>query len=109
MSNKQVVSGPPCARRVEWDEAHPLNPSQPAVYRTIINDVIENVRAEFDEVGVEEAVLQELLRSWETKVAQSRVADFSSDPRMGPVARQFPMLPSVPASAAVSPRRPVAA
>lgn len=51
------------------------------------------MRQDFDEVGVEEAVLQELLRSWETKVAQSRVADFSSDPRIGSHARNFLPLP----------------
>ncbi|GAA5972937.1 hypothetical protein JCM21900_006302, partial [Sporobolomyces salmonicolor] len=69
------------------------NRQVPAVYRTIIDDVIENVRPEFDQIGVEEAVLQELLRLWELKLAQSRVADFSGDQRMGPVARQFPPLP----------------
>lgn len=63
------------------------------MYRTIMNDVIENVRTEFDEVGVEEAVLNELLRSWEAKVAMSRVADFSLDPSMGPIAANFPPAP----------------
>jgi transcription initiation factor TFIIA large subunit len=65
---------------------------QPAVYRTIIDDVIHQVRPEFEQIGVEEAVLQELLRLWELKLAQSRVADFSSDERMGTVAKQFPPL-----------------
>lgn len=64
------------------------------MYRTIINQVIESVRPDFDDVGVEEAVLQELLRLWETKVAQSRVADFSNDARMGEVAKAFPMVPT---------------
>lgn len=64
------------------------------MYRTIINQVIESVRPDFDDVGVEEAVLQELLRLWETKVAQSRVADFSNDLRMGAVAKAFPMVPT---------------
>ncbi|KAK4054263.1 transcription factor IIA subunit alpha [Microbotryomycetes sp. JL201] len=63
------------------------------VYRTIMNDVVENVRTDFDEVGVEEAVLNELLRIWELKVAQSRVADFSNDAKMGEVAKRFPPLP----------------
>lgn len=63
--------------------------SQPAVYRSIIDDVIHQVRPEFEQIGVEEAVLQELLRLWELKLAQSRVADFSNDERMGPVAGQF--------------------
>ncbi|KAM0749054.1 TFIIA-domain-containing protein [Meredithblackwellia eburnea MCA 4105] len=65
----------------------------PNVYRTVISEVIENVRQDFDEVGVEEAVLQELLRLWEDKVATSRVADFSHDPRIGARARDFLPLP----------------
>ncbi|GAA5936569.1 uncharacterized protein JCM15063_001924 [Sporobolomyces koalae] len=68
------------------------NKSVPAVYRTIIDDVVHHVRPEFEQIGVEEAVLQELLRLWELKLAQSRVADFSTDERMGPVAKQFPPL-----------------
>ena len=66
----------------------------PTVYRGIMDSVIENVRPDFDEVGVEEAVLQELLRSWEHKVAISRVADFTTDPKMAPAAREFPPFPS---------------
>lgn len=58
-----------------------------------MDDVKENVRTEFDEVGVEEAVLNELLRSWESKVAMSRVADFSQDAAMGPVAVNYPPAP----------------
>ena len=58
-----------------------------------MDDVKENVRTEFDEVGVEEAVLNELLRSWESKVAMSRVADFSQDPVMGPTAVNYPPAP----------------
>ncbi|GAA5911876.1 hypothetical protein JCM6882_005226 [Rhodosporidiobolus microsporus] len=69
------------------------NKQVPAVYRTIIDDVITQIRPEFDQIGVEEAVLQELLRLWELKLAQSRAADFSHDERMGPVARQFLPLP----------------
>ncbi|GAA6034490.1 hypothetical protein JCM8097_005355 [Rhodosporidiobolus ruineniae] len=68
------------------------NKQVPAVYRTIIDDVITQVRPEFDQIGVEEAVLQELLRLWELKLAQSRAADFTQDDRMAPVARQFPPL-----------------
>lgn len=54
-------------------------------------------------MGVEEAVLQELLRSWEAKVAVSRVADFSQDSRMGPLAQQFPMLPNNPLGSGIIP------
>ncbi|KAM0789446.1 hypothetical protein ACM66B_000269 [Microbotryomycetes sp. NB124-2] len=76
----------------------------PQVYRTIMNDVFENVRTDFDEVGVEEAVLNELLRIWELKVAQSRVADFSNDDKMGEIAKRFPPLPH----GAAQPQQPVA-
>ncbi|KAI5476982.1 transcription factor TFIIA complex subunit Toa1 [Pseudohyphozyma bogoriensis] len=65
------------------------NKQIPPIYRSIISSVIEASRTDFDEVGVEEAVLQELLRSWETKVAMSRVADFSADPRVGEIAKGF--------------------
>ncbi|KAL1930345.1 hypothetical protein VTP01DRAFT_10507 [Rhizomucor pusillus] len=46
------------------------------VYRCVIDDVINQVRGEFEDMGIDEAVLQELQRSWETKVARSRVANF---------------------------------
>ncbi|POY73941.1 hypothetical protein BMF94_2983 [Rhodotorula taiwanensis] len=68
------------------------NKQVPAVYRSIMTDVIDQIRPEFDQLGVEEAVLQELLRLWELRLAQSRAADFSQDERMAPVAKQFPML-----------------
>ena len=62
------------------------------MYRGVITDVIDNIRPEFDQLGVEEAVLQELLRLWELRLAQSRAADFTQDARMASVARQFPVL-----------------
>ncbi|BGP25522.1 transcription factor TFIIA complex subunit Toa1 [Rhodotorula toruloides] len=68
------------------------NRQVPSVYRTIITDVTDSVRPEFDQLGIEEAVLQELVRLWELRLAQSRVADFTSDERMEPVATQFPMV-----------------
>ncbi|SAL97246.1 hypothetical protein [Absidia glauca] len=46
------------------------------VYRYVIDDVINQVRGEFEDMGIDDAVLQELQRSWETKVARSRVANF---------------------------------
>ncbi|BGP17104.1 hypothetical protein JCM10213_003883 [Rhodosporidiobolus nylandii] len=65
------------------------NKQVPAVYRTIISDTITSIRPDFDALGVEEAVLQELLRLWELKLAQSRAADFTGDERMREVARGF--------------------
>ncbi|ORX62892.1 transcription factor IIA, alpha/beta subunit [Hesseltinella vesiculosa] len=51
------------------------------VYRYVIDDVINQVRGDFEDMGVDDSVLHELQRSWEAKVARSRVANFgfSSD------------------------------
>lgn len=46
------------------------------VYRHVIDDVINQVRGDFEEMGIDDNVLNELQRSWETKVARSRVANF---------------------------------
>ncbi|KAI1316620.1 transcription factor IIA subunit alpha [Mortierella claussenii] len=47
-----------------------------SVYRFVIDDVITNVRRDFEDMGVDETIMHELQRSWETKIAQSRVAAF---------------------------------
>ncbi|CAO3692641.1 unnamed protein product [Umbelopsis ramanniana] len=46
------------------------------VYRQVIDDVINQVRGDFDEMGIDDNILNDLQRSWETKVARSRVANF---------------------------------
>ncbi|CAO3681065.1 unnamed protein product [Rhizopus microsporus] len=46
------------------------------VYRYVIDEVINQVRGDFEDMGIDEFVLQELQRSWESKVARSRVANF---------------------------------
>ncbi|KAI8087245.1 transcription factor IIA, alpha/beta subunit [Thamnidium elegans] len=46
------------------------------VYRFVIDDVINQVRGDFEDMGIDDAILQELQRSWESKVARSRVANF---------------------------------
>ncbi|KAI8643559.1 transcription factor IIA, alpha/beta subunit [Parasitella parasitica] len=46
------------------------------VYRYVIDDVINQVRGDFEDMGIDDSILQELQRSWETKVARSRVANF---------------------------------
>ncbi|ORX95556.1 transcription factor IIA, alpha/beta subunit [Basidiobolus meristosporus CBS 931.73] len=40
-----------------------------SVYRHIIDDVITTVQRDFEEVGVDESILQSLQWSWETKIA----------------------------------------
>ncbi|KAF8925942.1 transcription factor IIA, alpha/beta subunit [Dissophora ornata] len=73
-----------------------------AVYRFVIDDVITNVRRDFEEMGVDEAIMHELQRSWETKIAQSRVAAFQA-PEPAAAVETYPLEepgydPSVPAS-----------
>ncbi|KAJ1935824.1 transcription factor IIA subunit alpha [Linderina macrospora] len=50
-----------------------------AVYRYVIDDVVRNVQGDFEGHGVDTSVLEDLQRSWETKVIESRVAAFPSD------------------------------
>jgi len=48
----------------------------PAIYRAIIDDVIQNMRSDFDDYGVSEEVLSLLQDKWETKIIASGVAEF---------------------------------
>jgi len=48
----------------------------PNIYRTVIDDVINSMRPEFEEYGVSDEVLLELQHKWEEKVMASRVAEF---------------------------------
>ncbi|CAH7674078.1 transcription factor IIA, alpha/beta subunit-domain-containing protein, partial [Phakopsora pachyrhizi] len=65
-----------------------------STYRCIIDEVVTHCRADFDEMGIEQAVLDALQASWESKLVNTRVADFSGDPRLGPL--QIALAPSVP-------------
>ncbi|KAI9067319.1 transcription factor IIA, alpha/beta subunit [Trametes sanguinea] len=58
----------------------------PSIYRAVIDDVIANIKPEFDEYGVSEDVLAELQSKWEAKVIASRVADFEPAPQPQPPA-----------------------
>jgi len=55
------------------------NNSVSSVYRCVIDDVITNVRGDFEDMGIEVTVLQELQRLWEHKVANARAANFVSE------------------------------
>ncbi|XP_018412703.1 PREDICTED: TFIIA-alpha and beta-like factor [Nanorana parkeri] len=56
--------------------AHSGNPNPvPKLYKSIIEDVIEGVSELFAEEGVDEQVLKELKRLWETKVMQSKATE----------------------------------
>ncbi|KAF8322037.1 transcription factor IIA, alpha/beta subunit [Clavulina sp. PMI_390] len=48
----------------------------PTVYRSIVDDVISNMKSEFEEFGISEHVLQELQSKWESKILRSNVAEF---------------------------------
>nr|DBA27157.1 TPA: hypothetical protein GDO54_011329 [Pyxicephalus adspersus] len=56
--------------------AHSGNPNPvPKLYKSIIEDVIEGVSELFVEEGVDEQVLKELKRLWETKLMQSKATE----------------------------------
>lgn len=59
-------------------------PHQSQVYRSIIDDVINNVRQDFEEMGIEKEVLEELQRSWEAKIVATQVAEFEGAPALPP-------------------------
>lgn len=54
------------------------------MYRSIIDDVINNVRQDFEEMGIEKEVLEELQRSWEAKIVATQVAEFEGAPALPP-------------------------
>ncbi|PTB40641.1 uncharacterized protein TrAFT101_005812 [Trichoderma asperellum] len=55
-----------------------------SVYQTIIEEVINSSRVDFEESGVEEAVLEELRLGWQQKLSQLDVARFPWDPKPEP-------------------------
>ncbi|KAG5717694.1 hypothetical protein E4T56_gene9314 [Termitomyces sp. T112] len=63
----------------------------PGIYRAVIDDVMANIKSEFDEYGVSEDVLAELQHKWENKVIASHVAEFEA-PAPAP-ATQHPAAP----------------
>ncbi|KAI1323216.1 transcription factor IIA, alpha/beta subunit [Xylariaceae sp. FL0255] len=66
------------------------------VYQQIITDVITASRVDFEEGGVDEAVLEELKKGWQKKLSQQQLAVFPWDPRPEPV--------PAPAAAAPAPQ-----
>ncbi|KAK3093832.1 hypothetical protein FSP39_020729 [Pinctada imbricata] len=52
---------------------------KPRLYRTVVDDVISNVREAFLDEGVDEQVLQELKQLWESKLTQSRALDMATE------------------------------
>ncbi|KAJ7707380.1 transcription factor IIA, alpha/beta subunit-domain-containing protein [Mycena rosella] len=71
----------------------------PAVYRSVIDEVITAIRPAFEEFGLADEVLHELQHKWETKVIASRVAEFDPGP---PAQRLHPHPPPAVAAAAAT-------
>ncbi|KAL1721980.1 transcription factor IIA, alpha/beta subunit-domain-containing protein [Schizophyllum commune] len=71
---------------------------EPTIYRTVIDDVIANIKPEFDEYGVTQEVLDQLQDKWEQKVINSRVADFDNNvpPPPAPVPAPTPAVAPPP-------------
>ncbi|PHH90742.1 hypothetical protein CDD83_2782 [Cordyceps sp. RAO-2017] len=69
------------------------------VYQTIIEEVINSSRVDFEESGVDDSVLEELRRGWQRKLTQLDVARFPWDPKPDPPA---PAQTTPPAPAASS-------
>ncbi|KAJ7819106.1 hypothetical protein B0H14DRAFT_2837298 [Mycena olivaceomarginata] len=57
------------------------NEIAPAIYRTVIDDVIASVKNDFEAAGIERKVLADLQHRWEDKVLDSRVAYFGTQSR----------------------------
>lgn len=66
------------------------------MYRSIIDDVINNVRQDFEEMGIEKEVLEELQRSWEAKIVATQVAEFEGAPALPPVKSRSSKKPEQP-------------
>lgn len=67
-------------------------------FRHIIDDVIANVRQDFEDMGIEKEVLEELQRSWEAKLVATQVTEFDGANGSVPGARppvQYTTTPGV--------------
>ncbi|KAG6820806.1 hypothetical protein H0H93_011100 [Arthromyces matolae] len=86
--SEKVIWGGPCILQ-EGDrviQRQCLLGMMPGIYRAVIDDVMANIKSEFDEYGVSEDVLAELQHKWENKVIASHVAEFES-PTPAPAAQ----------------------
>ncbi|CAN8101107.1 unnamed protein product [Discula destructiva] len=50
------------------------------IYRSIMDEVIESSRVDFEEGGVEEGVLEDLRKGWQIKLSELKIATFPWDP-----------------------------
>ncbi|KAL3232236.1 Transcription initiation factor IIA large subunit [Nakaseomyces bracarensis] len=55
------------------------------VYEVIVNNVINEVREDFESAGIDEQTLQDLKRVWQEKLTETKVTQFTWDPVADPV------------------------
>ncbi|PFH61258.1 hypothetical protein XA68_17831 [Ophiocordyceps unilateralis] len=79
------------------------------VYQSIIEEVINSSRVDFEESGVDDSVLEELRKGWQQKLSQLDVARFPWDPKPDPPppASTAPAAPAAPAAAPAAPAAPI--
>ncbi|QLQ81507.1 hypothetical protein HG537_0F02680 [Torulaspora globosa] len=51
------------------------------VYEIIVESVVNEVREDFENAGIDEQTLQDLKRVWQLKLSETQVANFSWDPQ----------------------------
>jgi transcription initiation factor TFIIA large subunit len=79
----------------------------PTIYRTVIDEVINAIKPEFDEYGVPEDVLADLLSKWESKVIASHVAEFDAQAQPPPSTQPAQQPQQPPPQAHPYPTQPV--
>ncbi|KAF7289916.1 Transcriptional factor IIA alpha/beta subunit [Mycena indigotica] len=72
----------------------------PNIYRAVIDDVINALKPEFEDYGVDDSILELLQHKWESKMIASRVADFSNATEGLTATSQKPQQPQIPVLAA---------
>lgn len=57
------------------------NPEASRVYELIVDSVVNEVREDFENAGIDEQTLQDLKRVWQVKLSETQVTKFSWDPQ----------------------------
>lgn len=60
------------------------------VYEIIVNNVINEVREDFESAGIDEQTLQDLKRVWQEKLTETKVTHFTWDPVAEPAVMDIP-------------------
>ncbi|CCC69168.1 hypothetical protein NCAS_0C01780 [Naumovozyma castellii] len=64
------------------------NPEASKVYELIVDSVINEVREDFENAGIDEQTLQDLKRVWQTKLTETKVTNFTWDDELLPDLQQ---------------------